>query len=411
MMATSRHTFLRFSLTLLIAHCSLLICSAQPEISLLKPGTDVEGQVYYLPKTAIRLHVQVEKTTYTPGEYARYAERYLQLTDIQQEPQVSYRLISHSMSTIGVRDTSKCYLLHMKGKAETSSVVLSDDGILLAVNSMPLPSNTQESRAKSQKQKAKSQHPTSVTPILTTEILAAGSSAKKAELIARQLLEMREQRQLLVTGEADEMPQDEQQLQLMLNEIDKSDRLLMSLFTGTTVRDTSEAVITYCPDKEVERQVIFRLSRHLGIVDSDDLSGVPYYISIKSQDGNHQEGDNQEEDSQEGDSEEAPVSTDEEADTPNTLRNATLLPSGGRTPIYDKKRYSRKYKGFFVNVPTMAQITLYHDDRILDTFEKPFAQFGSLELRDGQLFKRYITHMQLDPATGAVVTFDVENDK
>ena len=133
-----RQTFLRFSLAFLISQFSFLICSAQPEISLLKPGTDAEGQVYYLPKTAIRLYLQVEKTTYTPGEYARYAERNLQLKDIQQEPQVSYRLINYQLSTIGVRDTSKCYLLRMKGKAETATVNLSDDGILLSVNCEPL---------------------------------------------------------------------------------------------------------------------------------------------------------------------------------------------------------------------------------------------------------------------------------
>ena len=349
---------------------TLLPLHAQPEVSLLKPGTNAEGQVYYLPKTAIRFYVQVEKTTYIPGEYARYAERYLKLTGIQQEKQVTYQLINYDMSSIGVRDTSKCYLLQMKGKAETSSVVLSNDGILQAVNSSPILQSAGSPFATHHSLTHRS--PSHHSPILSAEVMAAGSSAKKAELIARELLELREQRQLLVTGEADEMPQDERQLRLMLKEIDEKDRQLMALFTGTTTRDTSETVITYCPDKEVERQVIFRLSRRLGIVDSDDLAGVPYYINVKSSTP------------QPSDSVEAP-------------------------PVDDKKRYSKKYKGFFVNVPTKAEVSLYQGDQFLDSFEKPFAQFGTLELRDGQLFKRYITHMQLDPATGAVVTFDVEN--
>ena len=366
-----RQTFLHFSLTVLISLFSFLICSAQPEISLLKPGTDAEGQVYYLPKTAIRLHLLVEKTSYTPGEYARYAERYLQLKDVQQEPQVSHQLINYQLSTIGVRDTSKCYILRMKGKAETASVKLSDDGILLAVNSEPIAPVAPKPFVKSQRPKAKSQQP----DYLSAEVMAAGSSAKKAELIARELLEMREQRRLLVTGEADEMPQDEQQLRLMLHEIDEKDRQLTALFTGTVQRDTSETVVTYCPEKEVEREVIFRLSRRLGIVDSDDLAGVPYYITIKN-------------------------STPQLPDSVEAIN-----------PADDKKRYTRKYKGFFVNVPTKAEISLYQEDQFLDSFEKSFAQFGTLELRDGQLFKRYVTHMQLDPATGGVVTFEVEGDQ
>ncbi len=369
-----RQTFLHFSLTVLISLFSFLICSAQPEISLLKPGTDAEGQVYYLPKTAIRLHLLVEKTSYTPGEYARYAERYLQLKDVQQEPQVSHQLINYQLSTIGVRDTSKCYILRMKGKAETASVKLSDDGILLSVNSSPIVQSTSSpfaSKSKVQSSKFKDQS----TNFLSAEVMAAGSSAKKAELIARELLEMREQRRLLVTGEADEMPQDEQQLRLMLHEIDEKDRQLTALFTGTVQRDTSETVVTYCPEKEVEREVIFRLSRRLGIVDSDDLAGVPYYITIKN-------------------------STPQLPDSVEAIN-----------PADDKKRYARKYKGFFVNVPTKAEISLYQEDLFLDSFEKSFAQFGTLELRDGQLFKRYVTHMQLDPATGGVVTFEVEGDQ
>jgi hypothetical protein len=40
---------------------------AQTVISQYKPGVTSEGAVYYLPKTAIRITIQVEKTTYTPG--------------------------------------------------------------------------------------------------------------------------------------------------------------------------------------------------------------------------------------------------------------------------------------------------------------------------------------------------------
>ena len=178
----------------------------------------------------------------------------------------------------------------------------------------------------------------------------------------------------------------------MLKEIDDRDRQLTALFAGTVRRDTSETVITYCPDKEVEREVIFRLSRRLGIVDSDDLAGVPYYISIKSSAPTV------------GDDSNLPSTSDEEA--------VDEQPSPKfQQPTYDKKRYTRKYKGFLVNVPTKAEISLYQEDLFLNSLETPFAQFGTLELRDGQLFKRYVPRMQLDPATGAVVTFEVENDK
>ena len=50
--------------------CSL----AQTAISSYKPGVTSEGAVYYLPKTAIRVTLQIEKTAYTPGEFCKKSE-------------------------------------------------------------------------------------------------------------------------------------------------------------------------------------------------------------------------------------------------------------------------------------------------------------------------------------------------
>ena len=47
---------------------------AQTVISQYKPGVTSEGAVYYLPKTAIRSTLLVEKTTYTPGEFCKYCQ-------------------------------------------------------------------------------------------------------------------------------------------------------------------------------------------------------------------------------------------------------------------------------------------------------------------------------------------------
>ncbi len=63
----------------------LAICCgamAQTPISKYKPGVTPEGAVYYLPKTALRIVVQVEKTTYTPGDFCIYADRFLRLKDV-----------------------------------------------------------------------------------------------------------------------------------------------------------------------------------------------------------------------------------------------------------------------------------------------------------------------------------------
>ena len=333
-------------------------CYAQPEIAQLEPGQTADGVIYYLPKTAVRIHLLIEKQTYTPGQFARYAEHYLQLKGIQQQEQISQRIISIELSTFGVRDTSKCYSVRLKGKAETAEIRLSEQGTLLAINDEPL-------ALPQPIQPVLNVNPIPpLTPLLSSETISAGSTAKMAELTAQQIQELQERRQQLATGEADEMPQDEQQLRLMLQQIDQKTSQLMAQFTGTVRRDTAQHVLTLCPEREMKHEVLFRISRRLGLVDSDDLSGIPYYIDLKN-----------------------------------------LNPAEHPAPE------NKKPSGFFVNVPGMAQLTVSQEDQPLAQFDVPLAQFGFTELRDGDLFRRYVTHLQLHPATGAVVRQQVELEK
>ena len=138
----------------------------------------------------------------------------------------------------------------------------------------------------------------------------------------------------------------------------------MAQFTGTVRRDTTQHVLTLCPEREMKHEVLFRISRRLGLVDSDDLSGIPYYIDLKN-----------------------------------------LNPAEHPAPE------NKKPTGFFVNVPGMAQLTVSQEDQPLAQFDVPLAQFGFTELRDGDLFRRYVTQLQLHPATGAVVRQQVELEK
>lgn len=315
------------------------------------PGRTPNGLVYYLPKTAVRFNLLIEKKTYTPGRFARYAEKYLHLPNIEQEPQVSYRVAQYDVTQFGVRDTSKCFAVKMKGgRLETAEVKLSKDGVLQAINADPV----QPLERKAFKP-APQPKPVNAHQYLSADVLAASNLAKMAELTAQQIGELQEDREQLITGDADDMPQDDQQLNHMLKEIDKERDALMSLFIGTVSRDTTEHVITIIPDHEVQSEVLFRLSRRLGLVDKDDLSGTPFYMALKNM-----------------------------------------------TPTRYGIPENKKLEGIYVNIPAMMRLTLFQDETELGYFDLPMAQFGFMELRDGSLFKRYNTHMRLDPATGAV---------
>ena len=96
----------------------------------------------------------------------------------------------------------------------------------------------------------------------------------------------------------------------------------------------------------------------MGIVDKDDLSGIPYYMSIED------------------------------------LHRSNAQKYG--TPE------NKKDGGFYVNVPGRIRLTLHREQQQLGSFDVYAGQFGFVELRSGALFKRYVTHMTLNPATGSV---------
>jgi len=175
-------------------------------------------------------------------------------------------------------------------------------------------------------------------------------------------------RNLLVRGQADNMPKDGEQLRLMLTQLEQQDRALTGLFAGSTVKDTVENVITIVPQKETERQLLFRFSKKLGLVDEDDLAGEPYYIRIA---------------------------------------NLHTVPM----PEANEKK-KKLENGVYVNVPGKMKITVFDAVEPLVSNEFPAAQFGNIELLSGALFnKRYATHLWLNPVTGAVERLDAEQPK
>lgn len=336
---------------------------AQPVATPLVAGQSAEGITYFLPKTVYNISLQIERSTYQPGQFSAYASRYLHIHGVRQEKEVDHQLLRVEVSMTGVRDTSKCYTLHLKGgKGETADVRLSEENVLLAINEEPLPAGQQSARlmegdwADPEALLNPSPNP---MHFLSDDIREAGSTAKMAELTAAQMDDLIERRQQLLLGEADDQPQDDAQLQRLLAAIDEEYDALMTLFTGTIRRDTIWKTISYCPLREVQREVLFRLSRFRGIVDSDDLSGVPYYITIE-----------------------------------DLYKTDTA-----KYPNPDKK----KNDGLCVNVPGRIRLTLHRESQQLQTFELPCAQLGFVESRTLSPFKRYVMHLLFHPATGALV--------
>ena len=351
------------ALSFIIFHLSF--CIAQTASSHYQPGVTAEGAIYFLPKTAINITIQIEKSTYTPGDFCKYAERYLRIKDVSPTPSVCYRITAIRQEAVAIADTTKGFAVKFDAKTSATNVRLSDDGILLAINAEPKKVAVRQSFVPSPR-------PAAINPrqYMSEEILAAGSTAKMAELTAQDIYEIRESRNLLVRGQADNMPKDGEQLRLMLSQLDQQDRTMTSLFTGTTVNDTTEHTITIVPDKNIHRQILFRFSQKLGIVDLDDLAGTPYYITIED-------------------------------------LKAVPAPE----PV-DPKKKNKQVPGIYVNIPGRMRSTISDAKETLVTAEFPAGQFGNVELLSGALFnKRYATHLWLHPLSGAVEKLEADQPK
>ena len=81
-------------LSFIIYHLSFSPAGAQTLLSEYQPGVTQDGAIYRLPKTAVAVTVRAVKTTYTPGDFAKYAQRYLRLNNVSTEPSTKNEVIS-----------------------------------------------------------------------------------------------------------------------------------------------------------------------------------------------------------------------------------------------------------------------------------------------------------------------------
>ena len=329
------------------------------------PGTmraQDEGVAYCLPKTAAKFTLKIEKTTYTPGDFAEYAQRFLRVK-ASTEKDVAYRIIGCTMDVYAEPDTARRFVLKVGDKRGIGNVALDDKGILLAVNDQPMPLTAQAKAFVAAPKSPK----TNPRDYLSQEILAAGSNQKMAELTAQDIYDIRDSRNQLSRGEADFMPKDGEQLKLMLAQLNTQEQALTQVFQGTTVKDTTEQVVTIIPTKGEKKMLAFRFSRHFGLTANDDLAGAPYYAVV---DDEH--------------------IIDE-------------LPATGD----GKKQKDDLQIG--VSLPGKIKLSLTADGRTIAQYSTYAAQFGRVEMLSGALWGKKITsHIVLNPVTGNVVSLKSE---
>jgi len=237
------------------------------------------GITYSLPKTSLVVDAEVTKVTCKAGPYYKYAEKYLGVKDAITEDNVYYELGKIGLINKGVPDADNTFIVEFKAGTVAPYAYLTEDGLLCSINAEYTPNESALEAARK-----KNQTPTKVTDasVFSEELLMAGSTAKQAEVAAKQIYRIRESRMNILTGDADNLPPDGEAMKLVIQQLEEQEKALTNLFTGIRTKEVSDYEVTIVPFDNLDKEVLFRFSPQLGIVDADDLGRSSCIHELKS---------------------------------------------------------------------------------------------------------------------------------
>lgn len=346
-------------ITLLVAAIPFTVATSQ-QASKVAAGKYNEYAVsYLLPKTCVDIEIETEHTVAKAGPYSSYSQKYLGIPPLVTEDSDTWKLVRATAALAGVPDTDVYYNIQLKG-GSVPYIYVNEEGVLLSVNAEPELSARADSVARKKRIKDAGEE-NNYAIVLTEEMLNSGSDMKMAELAAKQIYRLRESRTDLITGDSDQRP-DGEALKIMLRQIDEQEQLLTAMFTGTVSRTRKTTTVRWMPEKECSNMVVARISEKEGVVDKDNLSGRPLYLTME-----------------------------------NIVKGEEPLDSKGN-PLELSKN------AVIYNIPGKADITLTYGGKEQDRQTFDLTQFGIKFGMNPSLFtdKKAPTYLILYPQTGAI---------
>ncbi|MCE2615934.1 MAG: DUF4831 family protein [Phocaeicola sp.] len=344
---------------LLAIGCLFTLGVNAQDYSAYAPSNLGEGIVYYLPKTVIDIEVVATKIHYTPGDLCLYAGRYLRMNNVSDTPETHWEIKAVNVTSKGIPDTENAYQVKVKDKDLSSNVQLTREGLIEAINTTA-PETVKQPITENKSADMK----LDPNKYLTEDILNATSTAKEADLVAKEIYNIRDSKKTLVSGQADNMPKDGTSLKLMLENLEEQEQALTQLFAGVTTKEEQIFHFLIAPEDKMVDKIAFRFSNKLGVLDANNLAGTPVYISINSTE---------------------PI------------------------PELDPKTAEKKKKinGIIYNIPGKANVKINTTEKTWFNGELLVTQFGSTEVLVNDLFKSKVnTKVIFNPETGSIIKID-----
>jgi hypothetical protein len=244
--------------------------------------------VYGLPRTVFTIVADMQRTIEKPGPYAQYAGDLLGLTNVIKTESESWSIEHISVKSHDEVDPSEFYMIESTTLFQTNVLTLKKEGLILDLNPALLQSEKKDGNVTGSVDPLANfdlgsdeyfqlQHDTAYKRMnvdssfvripYIVEKKKKLSIDQLAEKAAKRLMELRDGKHLLLTGEATVFPQNE----AAINEINRMEKAYTELFTGKTIKETFTFSYEVIPQKTmIGKQVtLFRFSDLTGPVSGD----------------------------------------------------------------------------------------------------------------------------------------------
>ena len=263
--------------------------------------TITEGSlVYALPMTVLHFFVTVEHEIEKPGPYSKYAGEFLGLSDVINEENETWIIKGIDVKTSQEIDPSEFYIIESNTLFQSNVLSLKKEGLIMDLNPDTYNSISGKSTIEDDSFKGFQYNDMGayeyfmvsrdtsyrVVEVDTAFIRIPYLVEKKrpltidvlAENAAKTLLELRDGKQMILTGEANVFPQDAS----AIIEMNRMEREYLELFTGKTWNETKTFVYEVIPSKSLPStpQVIFKFSDVMGVIEPSGQGGTPVTIEL-----------------------------------------------------------------------------------------------------------------------------------
>lgn len=251
------------------------------------PGAPVEGIVYSLPQTGIRIHVKATCERFVNGPFSMYAQKMLGIDNVPSTSGERWNIDEMTIETFSEPDPDE---VHKALGPVAQMVCLTESGILAGINS-GVPTNS--AKIETQNFLTKNfDNQVKFTDLSIWSFYSRADSTKSFKMVSKNIeqkaaeaaetiFNLRNSRFSLLTNADDEPLPDGKSFEVMREELGKMEKNYLALFIGKTSKQSYEFSFDYIPsNKSTKGDVFFRFSEERGVLPKSDLSGRPIVIEV-----------------------------------------------------------------------------------------------------------------------------------